>query len=147
MTVGFTKGCGVSSNRTFELVLRLPLSSIGRGEGLDGPASGSEPSSTPGKCRISSAEVCGDLANRLSVDVLSVRSDGARDGAAEAIGDRSGPRDGLVPLLLSRSDERLEEPFDRIGRASAVYAGEGPRSAIDKASNPGGGPNPGLSPL
>jgi len=55
-TAAGTEGGGVSSNRTFEvLVLLLPDSSkIGRGEGLEGPGSDSDPSNTPGRCRISS---------------------------------------------------------------------------------------------
>jgi hypothetical protein len=151
-TVAGIVGGGVSSNLTFEaLVLLLPSSNIGRGPGreVEGPGSDSKPSRTPGRCLISSdVGPCGDLANLRSVDVLSVRSDGAREGAAEAIGDRIGAWDGLVvPLPLSRSDDLLDEPFDRVGRASGVYAGDGPLSAMDNASRPGGGASPGLSPL
>ena len=108
----------MSPNLTFELVrLLLAPSKIGRGEGLEGPGSDSECSSTPGKCRISSDGVdWGDFVNRRSVDVLSARSEVARDGAAEAIGDKMGSRDGLVALLLSRSDDLL----DPLGRISGV---------------------------
>lgn len=108
-----------------------------------GGASPSGPSSTPGRCVISSDEAgSGDFAKRLSVDVLPVRSDAAREGAADAIGDKMGSREGMLLLLLpfNPSDDRREEPVDRMGRSSGVYAGEGPRSAIERASSPGGGP-------
>jgi hypothetical protein len=54
--------------------------------------------------------------NRRSVDVLSALSDVARDGAAEAIGDKMGAWEGLNPLLLSRNDD-LRDP---LGRTSGV---------------------------
>lgn len=66
----------------------------------------------------------------LSVDVLSPRSDVARDGAAEAMGERVNSLGGLGSVPIRKEDLR-DVGADAEGcLAVTVYAGEGPLSSI-----------------
>jgi hypothetical protein len=124
------------ANRTSLLLVRprvLSRMDVGSGVG----SSVSESSSRPSGDGAPLLSISGSLARLpialldsarrlLSVDVLSSRSEVAREGAAEAIGDSNEGTKGL------RKDDRFR-PSCCKGSGRGVYAGEGPLFRRDRS--------------